>query len=135
MKARCQPIVALRTARWLGVALAGVAIAGVFAARAADRMALWRIVHGQCVVDQKTNGAPAPCAFVDISGGEDNGVAILKDFNGIAQHLAIPTRRICRGAAWSGRFEALHMPTSVGCSRRKVWSAVWSMVPIFTAIG
>jgi CDP-diacylglycerol pyrophosphatase len=35
-----------------------------------------------------------PCAFVDISSGEDNGVAILKDINGVAQHLAIPTRRI-----------------------------------------
>ena len=39
-------------------------------------------------------GTPAPCVLVDLSAGEDNGVAILKDINGIAQHLAIPTRRI-----------------------------------------
>ena len=32
--------------------------------------------------------------MVDLSGGEANGVAILKDLNGIAQYLAIPTRRV-----------------------------------------
>jgi CDP-diacylglycerol pyrophosphatase len=117
MKARCQPIVVLRTARWLGVALVGVAIAaGVFAARAADRMALWRIVHGQCVVDQKTNGAPAPCAFVDISGGEDNGIAILKDLNGIAQHLAIPTRSIA----------GIESPDILNPALPNYWRAAWA---------
>ena len=70
---------------------AGAATIGV---RAADRMALWRIVHDKCVPDQKANGAPAPCARVDLAGGEDSGVAILKDLHGVAQHLAIPTRRV-----------------------------------------
>ncbi len=35
-----------------------------------------------------------PCVSVDLSHGDLAGVAILKDQNGIAQMLAIPTRRI-----------------------------------------
>jgi CDP-diacylglycerol pyrophosphatase len=73
---------------------AGVAVATIVVTRAADRLALWRIVHEKCVPDEKTNGSPAPCESVDISSGEDNGVAILKDIVGVAQFLAIPTRRI-----------------------------------------
>ena len=37
---------------------------------------------------------PKPCERVDLDGGVDQGVAILKDLVGIAQMLAIPTRRI-----------------------------------------
>jgi CDP-diacylglycerol pyrophosphatase len=82
--------------RWLGVAaVAALAVAAaIVATRAADRMALWRIVHDICVPDQKANASPAPCESVDISAGEDNGVAILKDLVGVAQFLAIPTRRV-----------------------------------------
>ena len=95
MTGRLRTIAASRYASWMGAALAGLLIvAATFAVRAADRMVLWTIVHEKCVVDQKASGAPAPCAYVDIANGEDNGVAILKDRNGIAQHLAIPTRRI-----------------------------------------
>ena len=80
----------------VGAALASllIAAAATFAVRAGDRMALWRIVHDECVPDQKNNAAPSPCAEVDIAGGEEQGVAILKDRNGVAQYLAIPTRRV-----------------------------------------
>ena len=37
---------------------------------------------------------PKPCERVDLDGGVDQGVAILKDLVGVAQMLAIPTRRI-----------------------------------------
>ena len=93
MHARLHPLAAARAR--MGAAFAALLVAAtVFAARAADHSAIWRIVHDQCVPDQQANGAPAPCASVDIAGGERNGVAILKDINGIAQYLAIPTRRI-----------------------------------------
>jgi CDP-diacylglycerol pyrophosphatase len=85
----------VRTSRAIRLILAGALLmATPLAALAADRMALWRIAHDKCVVDQKAHGDPAPCAFVDIAGGEDKGVVILKDINGIAQYLAIPTGRI-----------------------------------------
>jgi CDP-diacylglycerol pyrophosphatase len=84
--------------------------------RAADRGALWRIVHEECVPDEQKNNAPAPCARVDLSDGEDKGVAILKDLVGVAQYLAIPTRRITGVEA----SEALE-PASAN-----YWRAAWA---------
>lgn len=60
----------------------------------ADRMALWNIVHGQCAPHVEAGQGPAPCERVDLSHGEDDGVALLKDLVGVAQFLAIPTRRV-----------------------------------------
>jgi CDP-diacylglycerol pyrophosphatase len=60
----------------------------------ADPMALWRIVHDQCVPHFDAGEGPKPCESVDLSGGVAEGVAILKDLVGVAQMLAIPTRRI-----------------------------------------
>jgi CDP-diacylglycerol pyrophosphatase len=57
-------------------------------------MALWRIVHDACVPHVEAGEGPKPCESVDLSGGEEEGVAILKDRVGVAQMLAIPTRRI-----------------------------------------
>jgi CDP-diacylglycerol pyrophosphatase len=117
MAARAFRISALRAAPWIGVALVGALVVGVvFAVRAADRMVLWRIVHDQCVPDQMTNGAPKPCALVDIADGEDKGVAILKDINGIAQHLAIPTRRIA----------GMESPDILDPALPNYWRAAWA---------
>jgi CDP-diacylglycerol pyrophosphatase len=67
----------------------------MFAAPAhADPNALWRIVHGACVPHFEAGEGPKPCERVDLEGGVDQGVAILKDLVGPAQMLAIPTRRI-----------------------------------------
>jgi CDP-diacylglycerol pyrophosphatase len=60
----------------------------------ADPNALWRIVHGACVPHFEAGEGPKPCERVDLGGGVDQGVAILKDLVGPAQMLAIPTRRI-----------------------------------------
>ncbi|MGA3303713.1 MAG: CDP-diacylglycerol diphosphatase [Methylovirgula sp.] len=59
-----------------------------------NRDALWTIAHGKCVPDQRQHGDPAPCARVELAGGEDKGYVILKDIRGVAQYLLIPTRRI-----------------------------------------
>lgn len=55
-----------------------------------DPEALWRIVNLQCVPNQQQNGDPYPCLFVNLQGG----YALLKDKQGIAQILLIPTTRI-----------------------------------------
>lgn len=60
----------------------------------ADRMALWTIVHDQCVPHFRAGDGPKPCESVDLSPSEDRGVALLKDLRGVAQFLAIPTRRV-----------------------------------------
>jgi CDP-diacylglycerol pyrophosphatase len=59
-------------------------------ARAANPDALWQIVHNRCVPDQQTNGAPAPCALVDLA----DGYAVLKDIEGATQFLLIPTAKV-----------------------------------------
>lgn len=53
-------------------------------ARASDPDALWKIVHEQCVINT------APCVAVD----HDKGFAVLKDRNGVAQYLLIPTDKV-----------------------------------------
>jgi CDP-diacylglycerol pyrophosphatase len=60
--------------------------------------------------------SPAPCDSVDLSGGEDNGVAILKDLVGVAQFLAIPTRRIT----------GIESPEIRQTSAPNYWRAAWA---------
>jgi CDP-diacylglycerol pyrophosphatase len=74
-------------------ALIAVAACAAGPARA-DRLALWTIVHGQCAAHAEAGQGPAPCERIDLARGEDQGVALLKDRVGIAQFLAIPTRRV-----------------------------------------
>jgi CDP-diacylglycerol pyrophosphatase len=95
--------------------LGALVVAGMAPEARADRMVLWHIVHDQCVVDQKTHGAPAPCALVDIADGEDRGVAILKDIHGIAQYLAIPTRLV----------QGMESPELLDPALPNYWRAAW----------
>lgn len=77
----------------VGVSLAGVLLAPV-GARAADPSALWKIVNGKCVPHEQAERDPSPCSDVDIAEGVDKGYAVLKDLEGVAQFLLIPTARI-----------------------------------------
>ena len=85
--------------RWIAAAL-GLSIglfAGLFGpgmAAQADPNALWNIVHGQCVPDERQHGDPKPCAEVDLKHGVAVGFAVLKDIRGATQFLLIPTRQI-----------------------------------------
>ncbi len=74
--------------------LALAALALSWTSARADPNALWRIVHDECVPHVEAGRGPKPCERVDLEGGAAQGVAILKDLVGIAQMLAIPTRRI-----------------------------------------
>jgi CDP-diacylglycerol pyrophosphatase len=57
---------------------------------AADRDALWHIVHDRCVPHEQQFHSPLPCLHVN----EETGIAVLKDRKGVAQLLVIPTARI-----------------------------------------
>ena len=72
-----------------GLALALLLLAAP-AARASDPNALWRIVHDHCVPEQQAHERPLPCESVSVEGGW----ALLKDRNGVAQYLLIPTARV-----------------------------------------
>jgi CDP-diacylglycerol pyrophosphatase len=56
--------------------------------------ALWRIIHDQCVPDQRAHDDPAPCTLVSMSEGEAHGFVVLKDRDGVAQFLVMPTAKI-----------------------------------------
>lgn len=56
--------------------------------------ALWRIIHDQCVPDQRAHGEPEPCALVSLTQGEAHGYVVLKDRTGVAQVLVMPTAKI-----------------------------------------
>jgi CDP-diacylglycerol pyrophosphatase len=82
----------MRSASFFAAMLALAALA-VQPARA-DRLALWTIVHSQCAAHAEAGQGPVPCERIDLAHGDDQGVALLKDRVGIAQFLAIPTRRV-----------------------------------------
>ena len=71
-----------------------VAVAASSLPAHADPNALWRIVHDGCVPHFEAGQGPNPCVAVDLNGSVSEGVAILKDLVGVAQMLAIPTRKI-----------------------------------------
>ena len=69
--------------------LAALALVACPRPAAANRMALWEIVHNQCVPAAETHEAlPPPCLDV---GRSD---AVIKDRNGVAQLLEIPIARL-----------------------------------------
>ncbi|GBQ30897.1 CDP-diacylglycerol pyrophosphatase [Gluconacetobacter sacchari DSM 12717] len=76
------------------LAVAGVLLAAARANGPArhdhDPDVLWRIVHERCVPNQLGENRPAPCAVVDPA----RGYAVLKDRDGVAQYLLIPTDRV-----------------------------------------
>ena len=110
--------------RWLCVALGlSVSVSAFDAPARADPMALWRIVHDECVPHVQAGEGPKPCESVDLSGGVEEGVAILKDLVGVAQMLAIPTRRIT----------GIEDPQMLAPDAPKVFFAAWKAKPLVEA--
>jgi CDP-diacylglycerol pyrophosphatase len=83
-----------RLLRAAAAVLTAFAVSAGTPVASADPNALWDIVNGQCVPDQLRAGEPAPCALVDVDGGEPRGYAVLKDLVGATQFLLIPTARV-----------------------------------------
>ena len=79
------------TLRLLGALLLLLAAAGH--ARAGDPDALWKLISGRCVPGFLA-GDPAPCAEVDLPPGAPGGWVVLKDREGAAQYLVMPTQKI-----------------------------------------
>lgn len=79
----------------LAVVIAALALLVVTVQRSsANNKALWRIVHDICVPNMLTNHSAFPCTSVDLSHGQANGFAILKDRRGDTQYLLVPTGKI-----------------------------------------
>lgn len=99
--------------RWF--LLAGLAVVPSGPA-AADPSALWKIVSGQCVPDQQKAHDPAPCSAVDLAAGVEKGTAVLKDINGVAQFLLLPTARI----------GGIEDPAILAPGATNYWAAAWN---------
>jgi CDP-diacylglycerol pyrophosphatase len=104
----------IRSAALLVLAAALVALSAMRGI-AADPDALWKIVHGRCVPNDEKTGQPAPCALVDLQGGEGRGYAVLKDLVGVAQFLLIPTAPL-------GGIES---PELLAPDAPNYWDAAW----------
>jgi CDP-diacylglycerol pyrophosphatase len=95
------------------VLLLGLAFAP--AGARADPSALWKIVSGQCVPHEQAERDPSPCASVDLAEGADKGFVVLKDRDGIAQFLLIPTARI----------GGIEDPMILDPNATNYWDAAW----------
>lgn len=115
---------AMRRITWIRGGIAAAAIVAaflpiLFLGAATDPNILWKIVHGKCVVDQKTFGHPAPCARVDLAGG----YAILKDIVGQTQYLLIPTARIA----------GIESPAVLAPATPNFFAEAWRQTPLVAA--
>jgi CDP-diacylglycerol pyrophosphatase len=107
--------------RFCGLRGAFIAAALAFAAgqsRADDvlfkREALWRIVSTQCVPARQAGKPPNPC--LTLNDDDEAGFAVLKDKNGVAQVLVIPTKQI----------SGIESPDAREAASKKYWSAAWN---------
>jgi len=96
------------------IAIVAVAVAATSCAdvAAADPDALWKIVGGQCVPEERSMGRPGQCTSVDLAGH----YAILKDISGRSQHLLIPTERVT----------GIESPSVLGPDAPEYWADGWS---------
>ena len=93
----------------LGATLALAAVLAAGTARA-DRLALWKIVHEQCVpAADKHEPPPPPCLSV---GGAD---VVIKDRNGVGQLLDIPTAQVT----------GIEDPRLLGAGAPNYFAAAW----------
>ncbi|MEW6339112.1 MAG: CDP-diacylglycerol diphosphatase [Pseudomonadota bacterium] len=94
--------------------LAAVAVVASSCAQiaAADPDALWKIVGGQCVPEERSIGRPGQCTSVNLAGH----YAILKDINGRSQHLLIPTERVT----------GIESPSVLDADAPEYWADAWN---------
>ncbi|HEY4172019.1 MAG TPA: CDP-diacylglycerol diphosphatase, partial [Rhodopila sp.] len=71
--------------------------------------------NGKCVPHEQAERDPAPCSSVNLSEGVDRGYAVLKDLDGVAQFLLIPTARI----------SGIEDPKILEKSAPNYWDAAW----------
>ena len=70
--------------------VAALAATGCVRLSTLDSSGLWKVVGEQCVPNARDKGDPGPCTSVDFQ----KRYAVLKDINGRAQYLLIPTDRV-----------------------------------------
>jgi CDP-diacylglycerol pyrophosphatase len=55
---------------------------------------LWNTINNECVPNQKKNGNPEPCAFVEFDKTGTQGWVAYKDYRGVLHYLLMPATKI-----------------------------------------
>jgi CDP-diacylglycerol pyrophosphatase len=76
-----------------------------------DPDSLWKIVHGNCVPTQQSQGRPGECRLVDLAGR----YAVLKDLRGDTRFLLLPTQQIT----------GIESPVLLQAGAVNYWRAAW----------
>jgi CDP-diacylglycerol pyrophosphatase len=99
--------------RFLSVLLAACAgLAGCVTSQGKSNAdALWTIVHDYCEPAARGADVAQKCVAVNVTGG----YAVLKDINGIAQYLLIPTRHVT----------GIESPALLETDAPNYWRAAW----------
>ncbi len=93
------------------IALLGLSALAASATAAADRDALWHIVHDRCVPEAAAAALAPPCEAVTDGGA----VAVIKDRVGVAQLLVLPTARV----------SGIEDPVLLSPGQPGLWAAAW----------
>ncbi|TKC81235.1 CDP-diacylglycerol diphosphatase [Trinickia terrae] len=96
----------------LAALLVALASTGCETIASADPNALWDIVHFDCVPAARDTSKTGLCASVDLK----QRFALLKDRNGAAQHLLIPTDRVT----------GIESPLLLGPDAPNYWTDAWT---------
>jgi len=96
----------------LAAAVIAAASTGCETIASADPNALWDIVHLDCVPAAQNSGKTGLCANVNLT----QHYALLKDRNGVAQHLLIPTERVT----------GIESPLLLGPTAPNYWADAWT---------
>lgn len=89
----------------------------------ADRNELWSLVSFKCMRHLAKSEAPIPCDSIDTTKGWDRGIAYLKDRDGVARMLAIPTHPV----------SGLEDPAVLGADEPNYFAGAWqaqSLLPM-----
>lgn len=90
LAARRHSRIAALSAAFSSALIAAFAVTGCVRLSTFDPNGLWKVVGEQCVANARDKGEPGPCTTVDFQ----KRYAVLKDINGRAQYLLIPTDRV-----------------------------------------
>ena len=82
---------------------------------AANRTALWAVVHDICVSAYRSIGVPFPCLEVNIADGLDRGFAVLQAPSSAAHVIVVPTTRI----------SGIESPALQSENAPNYWEAAW----------
>jgi CDP-diacylglycerol pyrophosphatase len=95
--------------------IAAVVAGQLHSVSAANRTALWAVVHDICLPAYRSIGVAFPCLEVNIGDGLDRGFAVLQAPSSATHVIVVPTARI----------SGIESPSLQGENAPNYWQAAW----------